>query len=102
VNAIYSGLTTKALSLVVTQIIEQHPELYGLHQVASSPINKFDLIDKLNKHLNLGLSINPYTEFWCDRSLDGTEFISLTGIAIPSWDQMLDEFAADQNFYINN
>jgi dTDP-4-dehydrorhamnose reductase len=102
VNAIYSGLTTKALSLVVTQIIEQHPELYGLHQVASSPINKFDLINKLNKHLNLGLSINPYTEFWCDRSLDGTEFISLTGIAIPSWDQMLDEFAADQNFYINN
>jgi dTDP-4-dehydrorhamnose reductase len=98
-NAIYSGLTTMALSGVVRQIIENHPTLAGLHQVASSPINKFDLITKLNNRLNLGLTITADTNFMCDRSLDGTNFSSITGIHIPSWDDMLDEFAADQEFY---
>jgi len=98
-NAIYSGLTTMALSRVVRQIIENHPTLAGLHQVASAPINKFDLITKLNNRLNLGLTITADTNFMCDRSLDGTSFSSMTGIHIPSWDDMLDEFAADQEFY---
>lgn len=98
-NAIYSGLTTRALSRVVQDIIEKHPNLAGLHQVASTPINKFDLINKLNSRLTLDLSVESNTDFWCDRSLDGSEFTSLTNIAIPSWDDMLDEFASDKHFY---
>jgi len=98
-NAIYSGLTTMALSGVVRQIIENHPTLVGLHQVASAPINKFDLITQLNNRLNLGLTITADSNFMCDRSLDSTSFISMTGVHIPSWDDMLDEYAADQNFY---
>jgi hypothetical protein len=31
--------------------------------------------------------------------MDGSEFTKLTDIAIPSWDVMLVEFAADQDFY---
>jgi dTDP-4-dehydrorhamnose reductase len=98
-SAIYSGLTTMALSRVVRQIIEDHPTLIGLHQVASTPISKFDLITQLNNRLNLGLTITADSNFMCDRSLDGSGFSSMTGIHIPSWDDMLDEFAADQDFY---
>ena len=98
-NAIYSGLTTMALSRVVQDIIEKHSDLAGLHQIASTPINKFDLINKLNSRLALALSVESNTDFWCDRSLDGSEFTGLTDIAIPSWDEMLDEFASDQHFY---
>ena len=98
-NAIYSGLTTMALSRVVQQVIELHPSLTGLHQVASAKINKFDLINKLNECLHLNLTIAQNTDFMCDRSMDGTEFTNLTNIHIPSWDEMLAEFAADQDFY---
>ena len=98
-NAIYSGFTTMALSRIIRQIIEEHEQLSGLHQVAGNHINKFDLITKLNKYLDLDLTINRNTDFMCDRSLDGSEFTKLTDIAIPSWDDMLVEFAADQDFY---
>lgn len=98
-NAIYSGLTTMALSRVIKQVIEVQPTLSGLYQVASNRINKFDLITKLNQLLQLDLLIAQNTEFMCDRSMDGTEFTNLTNIHIPSWEEMLTEFAADQDFY---
>ena len=98
-NAIYSGFTAMALSRIIRQIIEEHEQLSGLHQVAGNHINKFELITKLNEYLDLDLTINRNTDFMCDRSMDGTEFTKLTDIAIPSWDDMLIEFAADQDFY---
>ena len=98
-NAIYSGLTTMALSRVIKQVIEVQPTLSGLYQVASNRINKFDLITQLNESLHLDLSIAKNTEFMCDRSMDGPEFTNLTNIQIPSWEEMLTEFAADQDFY---
>ena len=98
-KAIYSGFTAMALSRIIRQIIEEHEQLSGLHQVAGNHINKFDLITKLNEYLDLDLTIIRNTDFMCDRSMDGTEFTKLTDIAIPSWDDMLVEFAADQDFY---
>ena len=101
-NAIYTGLTTLELSQVIKRIIEEHPGLVGLFQVASNPINKFDLLVKLDTYLNLGLTIKPNTDFHCDRTLDGSEFCGITNIEIPSWDNMLTEFLADQKFYEKN
>ena len=98
-NAIYSGLTTQALSEVVRQVIERHPNLVGLYQVASSPITKFDLISHLNDMLQLDITINPDTKFECDRTLDGSDFGRVTGIQVPSWEEMLKEFCSDQAFY---
>jgi dTDP-4-dehydrorhamnose reductase len=98
-NAIYSGFTAMALSRIIRQIIEEHEQLSGLHQVAGNHINKFELITKLNEYLDLDLTINRNIDFMCDRSMDGSEFTKLTDIAIPSWDDMLIEFAADQDFY---
>ena len=87
------------LSKIIKTVIEEHPQLVRIHQVASSPIIKFELISKLNRLLELGLTINPDIDFHCDRTLDGTRFTESTKIAIPSWDDMLAEFAADQSFY---
>jgi dTDP-4-dehydrorhamnose reductase len=101
-NAIYTGLTTLELSHVVKRIIEAQPDLVGLFQVASKPISKYELLAKLNVMLNLGLTIKPNTDFYCDRTLDGSEFSGLTNIEIPSWDNMLTKFSADQDFYENS
>ena len=101
-NAIYTGLTTLELSHVVKRIIEEQPDLVGLFQVASKPISKYELLAKLNVMLNLGLTIEPNTDFYCDRTLDGSEFSGLTNIEIPSWDNMLTGFLTDQKFYEKN
>lgn len=98
-HAIYSGLTTRALSDVIRQVIENFPNLSGLYQVASAPISKFDLICRLNELLSLNVTVVPDTEFVCDRSLDGSHFTQSTNIRIPTWDEMLVEFAGDQRFY---
>ena len=98
-NVIYAGLTTNRLSQIIRELIEFFPQLSGIYQVASLPISKFELISKLSNELNLNLRIEPETKFHCDRTLDGTEFTKLTNIHIPSWDEMLAEFAADQDFY---
>lgn len=101
-NAIYSGLTTRALSDVVAQVIDQCPELIGLFQVASTPISKFDLLSELNVRLRLGMTIHRNTTFECDRTLDGSEFSKTTGIQVPSWESMLSELCDDQAFYVQS
>ncbi len=53
-NAIFSGLTTQALSDLIARLILEFPDLEGLWHVAAVPINKFDLLslvrDTFGKH----------------------------------------------------
>jgi len=77
-KALYSGLTTRALVVVVQKVIDRHINLAGLYQVASHPITKYDLISYLNNELRLNITIIPDTVFECDRTLDGAEFESET------------------------
>ena len=98
-QAIYSGLTTKSLSRIVGSLISDHPSLTGLFHIASEPISKYDLLCILNSKLKLNLSITPDDAFISDRSLDGTRFLLTTGLEVPSWEQMLDEFVSDEMTY---
>ena len=94
-NAIYSGFTTLEMSRIVSTVIDKHPGLHGVCQVASSPISKFDLLSLINDRIDLGITIEPDYSFKCDRSLDGSEFNKATGYQPPSWPQMVDELAED-------
>ncbi len=98
-RAIYSGLTTMALARIVGRILSEHPALGGILHVASRPITKLDLIAKLNASLGLGITIEGDDTFVCDRSLDGSAFARVTGIAVPSWDEMIEELRRDQVNY---
>ena len=101
-EAKYSGLTTMTMAKVVLKIMDQFPLLKGIHQIASNPISKYDLLCKLNIALDLSLKISADNTLVCDRSLDGSEFAHQTGIKIPTWDEMIEEFASDQAFYSSN
>jgi dTDP-4-dehydrorhamnose reductase len=98
-NAQYTGLTTFALSRVISAILHNQPTLSGLWQVASEPISKYELMQKLNQELSLGITIQKDVEFRCDRRLDGMPFISATGIRIPTWDEMIKQFSTDDVYY---
>jgi dTDP-4-dehydrorhamnose reductase len=98
-NALYTGLTTHALSNVMCKIIANNFSLSGIWQIASEPISKFELMTKLNRSLNLEIDIQEDTEFHCDRRLDGTQFLETTGIRVPTWDEMIQQFSDDQVSY---
>ena len=98
-NAIYSGLTTHALCVLLLTLIEQHRDLSGLFHIAASPIDKYHLLRQLNERLKLNINIERDTQFVCDRSLDGRRFCTATGLRTPSWDKMIDQLAEAAEYH---
>lgn len=95
-GAIYTGLTTRELARTIEHVLIHQPGLHGVWQVASTPISKFDLLTRLAARLGrTDVDIRPDDEFQCDRSLDGRRFAARTGYEVPSWEQMLEELAAE-------
>lgn len=92
-KAIFSGLTTYALSNIIKTIIEKHGSLAGLYHISSEPITKYDLLKKLKQRLSLDVEIVPDDGVAVDRSLNSIKFRKATGIDIPLWDTMLDGLA---------
>jgi dTDP-4-dehydrorhamnose reductase len=93
-RAIYSGVTTAEMARIIERVATQHLNLHGVWQVASEPINKFELLRILNGLLaRRDVAIEPDDSFACDRSLNGTAFTRETGYRPPSWPEMLAELA---------
>ncbi|MEO7189969.1 MAG: SDR family oxidoreductase [Vicinamibacterales bacterium] len=95
-RAVYTGLTTIEMARLVERILVRHPSLHGVWQVASAPINKYELLVRLAQRLGrTDIEIAPDDEFVCDRSLLSDRFDAETGYRAPSWDDMIDELAGD-------
>ena len=63
-------------------------------QIASAPINKFDLLQQFGQKLGrTDVALEVEEEFFCDRSLNGSRFNQMAGYTPPSWNEMLDELA---------
>lgn len=94
-NAVFSGLTTAALSHVIAEVLRDHPQLYGLWHVSADPISKYDLLSAFNRELDLGCTIEPVASPRINRALDSSAFRSRTGIDIPTWSTMIHEQARE-------
>lgn len=95
-RAMYSGLTTAAMSRLVEFLLVERPDLSGLWHVASSPISKFDLLEQLSARLERqDVTLVPSDQFVCLRDLDASRFCLETGWTAPSWSDMLDELAGE-------
>jgi dTDP-4-dehydrorhamnose reductase len=98
-RSIYSGFTTLALARVMAEIIEQQPDLSGVYQVSSEPINKYDLLHLIRREMNVPIEIEADDTVSLDRSLDSARFRSATGFTPPAWDEMVREMARDETPY---
>ena len=94
-RAVFSGITTRALSEVVRDVVLPDPGLHGLWHVSSEPIDKASLLRRLAAKLGWEVDLRPIDEPAIDRSLDSSRFRARTGWRPPSWDEQLDGLAAE-------
>lgn len=98
-RAIFSGLTTNELCRVIEGVITDHRELSGLYHVSSSPIDKDSLLRLFGRHLHPLCLIERDETLEVNRSLDSASFREATGYNPRSWAEMVEEIAADTEFY---
>jgi dTDP-4-dehydrorhamnose reductase len=95
-KAVFSGLTTRALTGVVRDAVLPDASLSGLWHVSADPIDKHTLLTKLAGYLDWDVDLTPSEELVIDRSLDSTRFRERTGWTPPSGDEMLEELAGER------
>jgi len=98
-KAIFSGLTTLALSEIIAEILADHPRVSGIYQVASEPISKYDLLNLVKKTYVMKIKIDPDETIINNRSLNPEKFKKETNIKIPSWEYMIEEMYRDPTPY---
>jgi dTDP-4-dehydrorhamnose reductase len=98
-KVLYSGLTTNRMAHLIGDLIEDHPDLHGLYQVAGPWISKHDLLCLAREAFGLDIEIVPDDEQVNDRTMCADRFFAATGYRTPSWPEMLAEVAADPTPY---
>lgn len=101
VNAIYTGFPTVVLAEILSNVITDYPTLSGLFHVSSEKINKYDLLRLINREFSANVEIEPFEDFYVDRSLDSTRFRNITGFQPLEWEEMIRIMAEDGKIYDN-
>ena len=98
-RAFYSGVTTNYLADLVFKLITEQPALYGLYQVASATISKYELLCLLRDAYGMDVTIEREEKFFCDRSMLGTKFVNATGYHTPQWPELVAQLRDDPTPY---
>lgn len=98
-NVIYSGLTSLELSRIILRVVEGPGELCGTLQVASEPVNKYDLLHLIRDAYGLDIKIDRSETPRLDRSLVMDGFTAATGYEAPKWSNMIQRMAEDRTPY---
>jgi dTDP-4-dehydrorhamnose reductase len=98
-NAIFSGLTTRALADVMRELVKEHPQMTGLYHVSAGPIDKYSLLVMLKEMMSRDCEIVPDPSVRVNRALDSGLLRSETGIEIPHWDEMLHEYLGERTHF---
>lgn len=98
-TAIFSGLPTLALALLVADVIEHHKSLSGLYHVGAAAIDKDALLRLWREAYDLPVEIEPTERVREDRSLDSSRFRVATGYAPPPWPKLVAAMVQDPTPY---
>lgn len=97
VNAIYTGLPTIELANVIMNYVIPRADLSGLYQVASKPVNKYDLLQLVSEIYGKKITIIPDESFYMDRSLNGARFVKATNYIVPDWPELVEKMHRSQS-----
>ena len=90
-NAIYSGFPTIELARILIEYILPNSNLRGVYHVSSDPISKYELLKLVAERYSKKIEIEPYDDFYMDRSLNSDLFHQATGYKPPSWKELIDK-----------
>lgn len=99
-KAIFSGLTTLELSKFILDYLIPANLTSGTYHISSDPIDKYNLLSKINSTYKLDKKIIPDDEVIIDRSLDSSNLKSIINYQTPSWDKMIGEMFLDYQTYL--
>ncbi len=88
-RAIYTGFPTAEMARIMAGYVIPNPQLKGLYQVASDPIDKYTLLGQVAQAYGKEIVIQPEDGFFCDRSLNGRKFAEATGYVAPAWPELV-------------
>ena len=89
-RAIYSGFPTVEMARVIADHVIPNTDLTGLYHVSSTPISKYDLLQLVAERYGKEIEIEPFNDFFCDRSLDSSRFRGVTGYNPPPWPELVE------------
>lgn len=95
-RAIFSGLPTVELALVIRDYVIPKPELHGLYHVSAKAINKYELLRLIAKIYGKSIDIQPDDQLVIDRSLDSLLFCKATGYQQKEWTELIQRMHAFQ------
>lgn len=98
-NVMYSGVTTNFMSEVVLRLLHNDSGFGGVHQLASEPISKFELLTIANKLFKTGAEIEALDEPHSNKVLVQSAFFNDLGIHPPTWRDQLKELSQEINQY---
>ena len=88
-RAIFSGLPTVELALVIRDYVIPRPELHGLYHVSAKAINKYELLRLVANVYGKSVEIHPDDELVIDRSLDSTLFCQAADYRQKEWSELI-------------
>jgi dTDP-4-dehydrorhamnose reductase len=94
-KAIYSGLPTAVVSRQLADFARADRPPTGLWHLASEPIDKYDLLSRVNEAFALGHRLVRDESFRIDRSLSDARFRTATGTRSPAWDVLVRQLKED-------
>lgn len=97
-KAIYSGFTVIELENIISKCLIGK-DLFGLCQLSSTPISKYDLLKIIKEIYSINIDIKEDPNFILDRSLDSSTEKKLIEYKEPSWNYMIEEMHRDYLLY---
>jgi dTDP-4-dehydrorhamnose reductase len=97
-KAIFSGLPTVELALVIKDYVLTRPKLHGLYHVAATPIAKLELLHLIAYQYKKAINIIPDDRLVIDRSLNGECFQQATGYVAPVWPKLIEKMHSARNW----
>lgn len=98
-RAIYSGFITDEFSQIIQNFVIPNTKISGLYHVSSDPISKHDLLMLVKDVFHKKIEILPEENFISNRSLDSSRFRQFTGYQPPTWIEMIEQMAKNNDLY---
>jgi len=96
----YSGITTLRMAEYVSSLLKRNEPLWGLYNVATTPISKYDLLVLIKEIMGLkDIMLTRESSKIANKALSADRFFIKTGLPRPSWDCMLGALKEADSFY---